>query len=128
MVDSYLKQRSSKDWKKSEKHGAGEWLAERWTSVALFFLTLWAAWSAFGLANQGYEAALIFFKSPVNAGLMALTFIITIWHTYMGLNANLLDYFPTARALKIVSLLLCLLLLAAALGGLFLAYTSPVGA
>ncbi|MFT3997136.1 MAG: succinate dehydrogenase, hydrophobic membrane anchor protein [Asticcacaulis sp.] len=128
MVDSYLKQRAPKDWKKSEKHGAGEWLAERWTSVALIVLTGWALWSAFGLANQGYEAALLFFKSPVNAGLMALTFVITVWHTHMGLTANVLDYFPNSRALKLISALFCLGLLIAALGGLFLAYTSPVGA
>jgi len=122
MVDSYLRQRSSKDWKKSEKHGAGEWLAERWTSVALIVLTGWALWSAFGLMNQGYEAALAFVKAPVNAGLMALTFVITVWHTYMGLNANLLDYFPNSRALKLLNLLFCLVLLAAALSGLFLAF------
>ncbi|MFP1130533.1 succinate dehydrogenase, hydrophobic membrane anchor protein [Asticcacaulis sp. W401b] len=122
MVDSYLKQRSAKDWKKSEKHGAGEWLAERWTSVALLFLTLWAAWSAFGLANQGYEAALAFVKVPLNAGLLAATFVITMWHTYMGLNANVLDYFPNSRALRLLNLLFCLAVLAVALGGIYLAF------
>ncbi|MDC7682616.1 succinate dehydrogenase, hydrophobic membrane anchor protein [Asticcacaulis sp. BYS171W] len=122
MVDSYLRERSSKDWKKSEKHGAGEWLAERWTSVALIVLTGWALWSAYGLMGQGYEAALAFVKAPVNAGLLALTFIITVWHTHMGLTANVLDYFPNSRALKLISALFCLVLLVAALGGIFLAF------
>ncbi|HTM80495.1 succinate dehydrogenase, hydrophobic membrane anchor protein [Asticcacaulis sp.] len=122
MVDSYLRQRSSKDWKTSEKHGAAEWLAERWTSVALIVLGGWALWSAFGLMNQGYEVALAFVKAPVNAGLMALTFVITVWHSYVGLNANVLDYFPNSRALKLLNLLFCLVVLAAALGGLFLAF------
>jgi succinate dehydrogenase / fumarate reductase membrane anchor subunit len=122
MVDSYLRQRSSKDWKKSEKHGAAEWLAERWTSVALIVLGGWALWSAFGLMGNGYDAALAFVKAPVNAGLLALTFVITVWHSYMGLNANVLDYFPNSRALKLLNLLFCLVLLAAALGGLFLAF------
>ncbi|ESQ81028.1 succinate dehydrogenase, hydrophobic membrane anchor protein [Asticcacaulis sp. YBE204] len=122
MVDSYLKERSSKDWKKSEKHGAGEWLAERWTSVALIVLTGWALWSAYGLMGQGYEAALAFVKVPLNAGLLSLTFVITVWHTHMGLTANVLDYFPNARALKLISALFCLVLLVAALGGIFLAF------
>jgi succinate dehydrogenase / fumarate reductase membrane anchor subunit len=122
MVDSYLRERSSKDWKKSEKHGAAEWLAERWTSIALIVLTGWALWSAYGLMGQGYDAALAFLRLPLNAGLMALTFVITVWHTYMGLNANVLDYFPNSRLIKLVSFIFCLLLLIAALGGLFLAF------
>lgn len=122
MVDSYLRDRSAKDWKKSEKHGAGEWLAERWTSIALIGLTAWGLWSAYSLMNLGYDAALAFVKVPLNAGLLALTFVITVWHTYMGLNANVLDYFPNSRALKLVSLVFCVALLAVALGGLFLAF------
>lgn len=85
--------RSVADWKKSEHHGAGTWLAERLTSVVLAVLTLWVAYSAIKLAGGGYEAAIAFVKLPLNAGLIALTAIFAVWHMHMGLRVVIEDYF-----------------------------------
>jgi succinate dehydrogenase / fumarate reductase, membrane anchor subunit len=125
MSESYTKHRSIKDWKKSEKHGAGEWLAERFTSLALIPLTLWAAYSGYSLSHQGYEAALSFVKVPLNTGLMAALFIITVWHMYMGLKVIIDDYIATPGLrgfCNILNLLTCLAVLVLSLGGLFLAF------
>ena len=39
--------------KVSERHGAGEWSAERLSSLILAPLTLWGLWSGFELAGGG---------------------------------------------------------------------------
>jgi len=84
--------RSSKDWKKSAHHGAGEWLAERGTSLVLIPLTLWAAYAAFTVAGGGFDAAVAFARVPLNAGLIALTMLISVWHMYMGVKVIIDDY------------------------------------
>ncbi|MFT4090139.1 MAG: succinate dehydrogenase, hydrophobic membrane anchor protein [Asticcacaulis sp.] len=125
MSDSYLTDRSSKDWKKSTKHGAGEWLAERGTSLALIPLVLWAVFSAIGLSNQGYDASLAFVSVPLNAGLIALLFLISGWHMFMGLKVLIDDYIgkPGTRGLlNLVNLLFCLAVVVTALVGLYLVF------
>ncbi|MDV6331569.1 succinate dehydrogenase, hydrophobic membrane anchor protein [Asticcacaulis sp. 201] len=103
--------RSSKDWKKSAHHGAGEWLAERGTSLALIPLTLWAAYAAYSIAGGGFDAALAFAKLPLNAGLIALTMLISVWHMYMGVKVIIDDYL--AGPMRGVSIFLTFLLSAA---------------
>ncbi|HWU50020.1 MAG TPA: succinate dehydrogenase, hydrophobic membrane anchor protein [Asticcacaulis sp.] len=101
--------RSVADWKKSEHHGAGTWLAERLTSVVLAVLTLWVAYSAVKLAGGGYEAALAFVKAPLNAGLIGLTAIFAVWHMYMGLRMVVEDYFDKREGLGFYLFLIFLL-------------------
>ncbi|EGF92223.1 succinate dehydrogenase, hydrophobic membrane anchor protein [Asticcacaulis biprosthecium C19] len=84
--------RSAQSWKKSEKHGAGEWLAERFTSIALIPLTLWAAYAAFTIAGTGYDGALAFVAKPFNILAIAATMLITAWHMYMGVKVIIDDY------------------------------------
>lgn len=117
--------RSSKDWKKSVKHGAGEWLAERFTSLALIPLTLWGAWGATQIAGGGFEAALAFVRVPLNAGLAGLTLFLCVWHMYMGLKVIIDDYIATAGLrglLTFLVFLLCAAVLIASLGALYLVH------
>lgn len=117
--------RSSKDWKKSAKHGAGEWLAERFTSLALIPLTLWAAWGAVQIAGGGYDAALAFVRVPLNAGLAGLTVFLSVWHMYMGLKVIVDDYIATAGLRGLLTFLVFLLsaaVLIASLGALYLVH------
>jgi len=125
MTDSYLIQRSAKDWKKSAKHGAGEWLAERGTSVVLIPLVLWALFSGIGLSGKGYDAALAFVHVPLNAGLISLLFLVSGWHMFMGLKVIIDDYIgkPGTRGLlNLVNLVFCLAVVIAALGGLYFVF------
>lgn len=102
--------------KVSERHGAGEWTAERLSSLILVPLTLWALWSAFQLAGGGYDGALVWFSNRINAGALALTLLATLWHMNMGLKVIVEDYIHKAgsRALLLgLNTLFCLGLAAA---------------
>ena len=102
--------------KVSDRHGAGEWTAERLSSLILVPLTLWGLWSGFALSGGGYDGALAWFGSPVNAVLLAVTLLVSVWHMQMGLKVIIDDYIhkPGSRA-AILGLigLFCVLLAAA---------------
>ncbi|WP_443748832.1 succinate dehydrogenase, hydrophobic membrane anchor protein [Asticcacaulis solisilvae] len=118
--------RTSADWKKSEHHGAGTWLAERLSALALVPLTLWGAWAAFQIAGGGYDAAATFLRSPVHATLLAVTVILTAWHMYMGLRVVIEDYIgkDEGRGFYLfLTFLLCAAVVVASLGGLYCVYS-----
>ena len=117
--------RSAQDWKKSAHHGAGTWLAERFTGLALLLLTIWAAWAACKIAGTGFDGARAFVAQPLNAGLLSLTVVVAIWHSYMGLRVIVEDYFDKNEGRGVylfLVFLLSLVLLAACLGGVYLVY------
>ena len=91
-TDRNVGAKSVKSWKQSAHHGAGEWLAERGTSLVLIPLTLWAAYAAFTVAGGGFDAAVAFARVPLNAGLIGLTMLISVWHMYMGIKVIVDDY------------------------------------
>lgn len=102
--------------KVSERHGAGEWTAERLSSLILIPLALWALWSGFSIAGAGYEGALDWISNRVNAALLAATLLISIWHMNMGAKVIVDDYIHAPgsnRALSGLIGLICLLLAAA---------------
>ncbi|ESQ86741.1 succinate dehydrogenase [Asticcacaulis sp. AC460] len=117
--------RSAQSWKKSEKHGAGEWLAERFTSIALIPLVLWAAYAAFTIAGTGYDGALAFVSKPFNILAIAATMLITAWHMYMGVKVIIDDYIgkPGTRGfLLFLTFALSAAVVAATGGALWLVY------
>lgn len=102
--------------KVSERHGAGEWKAERLSSLVLIPLALWGLWSGYILSGAGHDGALEWFRSPVNATVLAITLLISLWHMNMGAKVIVDDYIhrPASRtALLAVIGLLCLGLAAA---------------
>ena len=117
--------RSAQDWKKSAHHGAGTWLAERFTGLALLVLTAWAAWAAYTISGTGFDGARAFIAQPLNAGILSLTLVVAIWHSYMGLRVIIEDYFDKNEGrgfYLFLAFLLSLVLLVAGLGGLYLVY------
>lgn len=118
--------RSAADWKKSEHHGAGTWLAERFSSLALVPLTLWAAYAAYTIAGSGYDGAAAFVRVPLNAGLLAVSIILAAWHMYMGVRVVLEDYFSKEEGRGIyifLTFLLCAAVVVASLGGIYCVYS-----
>ncbi len=117
--------RSSQDWKKSAHHGAGTWLAERFTGLALLVLTVWACWAACKIAGTGFDGARAFVAQPLNAALITLTVVIAIWHSYMGLRVVVEDYIDKSEGrgfYLFLVFLFSLVLLAACIGGVYLVY------
>jgi len=103
--------------KVSERHGAGEWTAERLSSLVLIPLTLWGLWGAWSVAGAGYDGAVAWLGQPVNAAILAGLLLIGLWHTRMGLQVVVDDYIhrPSSRTLLLGLIsLVCLTLAAAA--------------
>lgn len=120
--------RTAKDWKKSTHHGAGEWLAERFTSLVLIPLTLWCVWAACQVVNHPLDEVRAFVATPLNAGLLAATILITVWHMYMGLKVIVDDYLagPMRGFVMFLIVILCLAVLAGSGGALWCVHTGSL--
>ena len=88
----------------SAKSGVGRYIGERVTSVALVFLVLWAVSSALTLAHGGYDGAVHWLASPVNAVLMVLLTVVGFYHMQVGMTVIVEDYIgkPTTKALLLL--------------------------
>ena len=80
------------------KHGAGHWLTERITSIALAPLSLWAVFAAVGLARADYGSALAWLGHPLNAVLLLLLIVVGFVHMHAGLRVVVEDYIHTPLA------------------------------
>jgi succinate dehydrogenase / fumarate reductase membrane anchor subunit len=113
--------------KVSERHGAGEWVAERLSSIILIPLTLWGLWAGYRLAGAGYEAARAWAAEPLNAVLLVVALIASIWHMQMGLKVIVDDYIHRASSRGLLlglNAVVCLLLAA---GAVFLVVRLALG-
>ena len=88
----------------SAKHGVGHFIAQRVTAVALVVLVFWAVLAALNLARGGYDEAVEWLRSPVNAGLAALLAVAAFWHMQLGMRTIIEDYFarPATKAAFLV--------------------------
>src|SRR6202011_4045295 len=94
----------------SAKHGAGHWIGERVSSIALVPLTVWAAYGVIRLAGSDYGFAVHWVSEPLNATLLALTFAVAFWHMHAGMRVVVEDYIDktlTKSALLILNLFVC---------------------
>jgi succinate dehydrogenase / fumarate reductase membrane anchor subunit len=76
----------------SARHGAAHWLSERITAVALIPLGLWSIYAVLNLSRLGYEGAVEWLQSPVNAVLLVLTLAISFLHMHNGMRVIVEDY------------------------------------
>ena len=93
-------------------HGAGHWISERVSSLALVPLVLWIAYAALQLAGAGYEGALVWVRQPLNAVLLGLLFAIGFAHMHAGMRVVVEDYIHkpmTKAALLVLNLFVCVL-------------------
>jgi len=94
----------------SAKHGAGHWVSERVSAVALVPLVLWAVYSVLRLAAGDYGLAVHWIQEPLNATLTALTLAISFWHMHSGLRVVVEDYIhkpSTKTVLLLLNLFIC---------------------
>ena len=93
-------------------HGAGHWLSERVSALALVPLVLWIAYAALQIAGAGYEGAVVWVRHPVNAVLLVLLLAISFQHMHAGMRVIVEDYIEktmTKAALLVVNLFVCVL-------------------
>ena len=97
----------------SAHHGAGHWIKERVSSIALIPLTIWGLWSGAELAGGGYPGMARWISSPLNAVLLGLLVLVGLYHMQLGLRVVVEDYVhkPFGKGLLLLlNLFLCLAL------------------
>ena len=94
----------------SAKHGAGHWLSERITAIALVPLVIWMVYGILRLAAGDYGFAVQWAQDPLNATLTVLTLAISFWHMHAGVRVVVEDYIHktlTKSALLLINLFIC---------------------
>ena len=94
----------------SAKHGAGHWVSERVTAIALVPLTVWMVYGILRLAAGDYGFAVHWVQDPLNATLVVLTFAISFWHMHAGVRVVVEDYIHktlTKSVLLLINLFIC---------------------
>lgn len=94
----------------SAKHGAGHWIAERVSAIALIPLVIWAVYGILRLAAGDYGFAVQWIQDPLNATLTVLTLAIAFWHMHSGVRVIVEDYIHVAltkSGLLLINLFIC---------------------
>jgi succinate dehydrogenase / fumarate reductase, membrane anchor subunit len=89
----------------SAKEGVGHWWTQRISSVALVFLGLWFLGSLIANGNFGYDSILHWMGRPVNAVLLTLFVLASVYHSKLGVQVIVEDY-VSHGGYKIVTMLL----------------------
>lgn len=100
----------------SAKEGAGHFVGQRVSAIAMLFLVPWFLYSLIGAAGAGYEGAVAWVAQPVNAILVILTLGAAFYHMRLGMQVVIEDYISksgTKIALLILNTFVPLLLFVA---------------
>ena len=76
----------------SIRSGAGTWLHERLSGLALLPLSLWFLLAAVSLSGATYEEVRAWLAGPVNTTLMLLFVVLAFWHARLGIRVVIEDY------------------------------------
>lgn len=82
----------------SAKHGFSHWWWQRVTAIALIPLTLWFVYSILCLVGGSYDAVSAWLSSPLNASIMLLFVLTSLFHAQTGLQVVIEDYVHTKWA------------------------------
>jgi len=101
----------------SAKHGAGHFIAQRVSAIALIFLVPWFLISLIGAVRGGYDGALAWVADPINAVLTLLATGAALYHMRLGMQVVVEDYIAkhgTKNLLLILNTFVCVVLFVAA--------------
>jgi succinate dehydrogenase / fumarate reductase membrane anchor subunit len=76
----------------SAKHGAGHFIAQRVSALALIGLVPWFLISLIGAVNGGYDSATQWIAQPVNAILIVIAVATALYHMRLGMQVVIEDY------------------------------------
>ncbi len=100
----------------SAKHGAGHFITQRVSAIALLFLVPWFLITLIGAVRGGYDGALTYIADPYNAVLILLTVGAALYHMRLGMQVVVEDYIlknSTKAVLLILNTFICITLFAA---------------
>jgi succinate dehydrogenase / fumarate reductase, membrane anchor subunit len=101
----------------SAKEGAGHFIGQRVSAIALLFLVPWFLISLLAAVRGGYEGAVDFIGNPINAVLIIITLGAALYHMRIGMQVVIEDYIGktgTRVVLLILSSFACIALFAVA--------------
>ncbi len=101
----------------SAKHGAGHFITQRVSAIALLFLVPWFMIMLIGAVRGGHDGALAYIADPVNAVLIILAVGAALYHMRLGMQVVVEDYIArnsTKAVLLILNTFICVTLFAAA--------------
>jgi succinate dehydrogenase / fumarate reductase membrane anchor subunit len=101
----------------SAKHGAGHFITQRVSAIALLFLVPWFLITLIGAVRGGYDGALTYIADPFNAVLIILTVGAALYHMRLGMQVVVEDYIlknSTKTVMLILNTFICITLFAAA--------------
>ena len=76
-------------------HGFSHWWWQRLSAVALIPLSVWFIWSILGLIGAEYDVALTWLQSPLQASLLLLFVLVSLFHGQTGIQVVVEDYVHT---------------------------------
>ena len=79
----------------SAKHGFSHWWWQRISAVALIPLTLWFVYSVVTLVGQDYNMVVGWVADPIQASLLLLFVLTSLFHAQTGLQVVIEDYIHT---------------------------------
>jgi succinate dehydrogenase / fumarate reductase membrane anchor subunit len=94
----------------SAKHGAGHWISEKISAIALVPLVIWGVYGVLRLAAGDYGFAVHWVQDPLNATLTVLTLAVSFWHMHSGMRVVVEDYIHktlTRSALLLINHFVC---------------------
>ena len=86
------------------KEGSSHWWSQRVTSVALVILGLWFVSALLRLDDLNYALVTAWLAKPVNAVLMTLLVVTSVYHSQLGVQVIVEDY-VTSKGTKMVTML-----------------------
>jgi succinate dehydrogenase / fumarate reductase, membrane anchor subunit len=101
----------------SAKHGAGHFIAQRVTAIALVVLVPLFLITLINAVRGGYDGALAYVADPFNALLILLAVGASLYHMLLGMQVVVEDYIAkssTKAVLLILNTFICVVLFAAA--------------
>jgi succinate dehydrogenase / fumarate reductase membrane anchor subunit len=89
----------------SHDRGTGHFVRERLTSFLLIPLTVWIIATLVAYAGADHAAVVALLTDPINGILMTALVVIGLYHSVLGVQVVVEDYFfdPQRRALLIVN-------------------------
>ena len=76
----------------SAHHGLSHWVQQRFTAVALVFLSLWAMFAIAYSFRLDYPVFIDFWTQGHNVVLLSMTVMISLYHAQLGIAIVIGDY------------------------------------
>lgn len=90
----------------SAHHGADHWLHQKITAIANVPLVIWLVYSIVDMKGASYGEFTAWLAAPLNAVLMILLLISTLYHARLGTQVVIEDYIasPCLRTAKLIGI------------------------